>query len=146
VAGFAADITERKQLEGALQERTDRLQAAQRVAGVGSWEWDAATDTVEWSQETYRSFGWDPDDAGTRFEDWIAAVHPEDREYASARVQEAMETGTFPSFDHRIERPDGTVVPVESHGEVTETDNGTVRIPGTILDVSDREAAAAEGA
>jgi len=139
VAGFATDVTERKALERTLQTRTERLQEAQRVAGVGSWEWDAATDTVEWSQETYRIFGWDPEEPGApSFEDWMAAVHPDDREHASAKVEEAMESGTFPQFDHRIRRPDGTVLTVECRGEVAETDEGTVRIRGTILDVSDR--------
>ncbi|PSP68649.1 transcriptional regulator [Halobacteriales archaeon QS_1_69_70] len=140
VAGFATEITERKALEQTLQTRTERLQEAQRVAGVGSWEWDAATDTVEWSRETYRIFGWNPDERGTPpFEDWLATVHPEDREHASAKVEEAMETGTFPAFDHRIERPDGTVVPVQCRGEVSETEDGTTRIRGTVLDVTDRE-------
>jgi PAS domain S-box-containing protein len=139
VAGFATDVTERKALERTLQTRTERLQEAQRVAGVGSWEWDAATDTVEWSRETYRIFGWDPEDPGApSFEDWMAAVHPDDREHASAKVEEAMDSGTFPQFDHRIRRPDGTVLTVECRGEVAETDEGTVRIRGTILDVSDR--------
>ena len=140
VAGFATEITERKALEQALQTRTERLQEAQRVAGVGSWEWDAETNAIEWSQETYRIFGWDPDEDDTpTFEDWISAVHPADRDHASAKVEEAMETGTFPQFEHRIERPDGTVVPVQCRGEVSETEDGTTRIRGTVLDVTDRE-------
>ncbi len=147
IAGFATEVTERKELEQALQERTERLQEAQRVAGVGSWEWDAATDTVEWSRETYRIFGWDPaGDTSPTFDDWIEAVHPEDREHAGAMVEEAMETGTFPTFEHRIERPDGEVVRVKCRGEVTETDDGGLRITGTILDVTDHEDASPEPA
>jgi len=140
IAGFATDITERKELEHALQEQTERLQEAQRVAGVGSWEWAAATDTVEWSAESYRIFGWDPDaDVTPTFDDWIEAVHPEDREHAGANVEEAMESGTFPTFDHRIERADGETIRVRCRGEVTETDEGDLTIRGTILDISDHE-------
>ena len=140
VAGFATDVTDRRELERTLQERTRRLREAQRVAGVGSWEWDAETNAIEWSQETYRIFGWDPDEDDTpTFEDWISAVHPADRDHASAKVEEAMETGTFPQFEHRIERPDGEVIRVKCRGEVTETETGDVMIRGTILDVTDNE-------
>jgi PAS domain S-box-containing protein len=96
--------------------------------------------------ETYRILGWAPDEADTpTFEDWISAVHPADREHASATVEEAIETGSFAQFEHRIERPDGSVVPVQCRGEVVETDDGDVRIRGTILDVSDRTSDAAAG-
>jgi hypothetical protein len=36
------------------------LKEAQRLAGVGSWQWDRGTDTVVWSEELYRIAGRDP--------------------------------------------------------------------------------------
>ena len=139
VAGFATDVTDRKELQQKLRTRTERLQEAQRVAGVGSWEWDAASDTVVWSDETYRIFGRKPGDpADPTFEDWLAAVHPADRENAQAKVGSAIDTGRFPTFEHQIQRPDGGVRWVKCRGDVTREGGETVRITGTVLDITDR--------
>jgi PAS domain S-box-containing protein len=141
VAGFGTDVTDQKELQQTLQRRTERLQEAQRVAGVGSWEWDAASDTVTWSEETYRIFGRDPEElAAPSFEDWLTAVHPADRETAQQAVGEAMETGSFPTFEHRVQQPDGTVQWVKCRGDVTVVDGEPARITGTILDISEQVA------
>ena len=57
--GMAVDITERKQVEEVLRLRETELKEAQRLAQVGSWQWDPATDTVLWSEELYRIAGRD---------------------------------------------------------------------------------------
>jgi PAS domain S-box-containing protein len=51
------DITRRKQSEAALREREAALNEAQRVAHLGSWEWDAATDRNIVSDELCRIYG-----------------------------------------------------------------------------------------
>ena len=51
IAGVAIDMTERKRAETALLNSEARLEKAQRIAHVGSWEWEAATDTPTWSKE-----------------------------------------------------------------------------------------------
>ncbi len=54
------DITDRKQVEAKLTEKTADLQEAQRIAQIGNWSWDAKTDTVTGSDELYRIYGLDP--------------------------------------------------------------------------------------
>lgn len=139
VAGFATDVTERKELQQKLRERTDRLTEAQRVAGVGSWEWRVGSDTIEWSDETYRIFGREPGDPEQpAFQDWLDAIHPEDREEVRGSLDKALETGSFPTFEHRLETADGDVRWVKCRGEVTESDGDFVRINGTVLDITER--------
>ena len=58
--GMAVDITERKDIEESLRRKEKELKEAQRLAGVGSWQWDPDTDTVVWSEELYRVAGRDP--------------------------------------------------------------------------------------
>ena len=58
--GIGVDVTERKWMEEALQHREMELTEAQRLAGVGSWQWDAKIDKVIWSEELYRLVGRDP--------------------------------------------------------------------------------------
>src|SRR5208282_2745671 len=48
VTGMVADITERQQAEEVLRQKEAELSEAQRLAGVGSWQWNAQTDTVIW--------------------------------------------------------------------------------------------------
>lgn len=137
-AGYVTEITERKEMQQTLRNRTERLEEAQRVAGVGSWEWDALSDTVVWSDETYRIFGWDQEEATQpTFEDWLEAVHPADRERAQAAVGEAIETGSFPTFEHRIQQPDAEPKWVKCRGEGTMEDGETVEITGTIVEITE---------
>src|SRR5882672_6805573 len=65
--GTVQDIEDRKRAEQALQlvssdlqESKAKLEEAQRITHVGYWEWDLATDCLNWSDETYRIFGLRP--------------------------------------------------------------------------------------
>jgi hypothetical protein len=61
-AGSSTDITERKQSEEALRRSEGYLAEAQRLTRTGSWAWNVATrQSVYWSQENYRLFGFDPE-------------------------------------------------------------------------------------
>ena len=53
------DVTESKRTEQSLRESEARLANAQRIAHLGSWEWDIVNDTVWRSDEVYRIFGVD---------------------------------------------------------------------------------------
>ena len=54
------DVTERKRAEEALRLSERELLRTQRMAGLGSWKWDSATDEVEWTETLYDLFGLDP--------------------------------------------------------------------------------------
>lgn len=93
-------------LEVGSRELTEHLKRAQRIAGVGSWEWDLRSDVLLWSDELYRILGV-PDDFSVSFERYLSLIHPEDRPRVEAMLREGcIEGGSF-EFDHRILRPDG---------------------------------------
>jgi PAS domain S-box-containing protein len=54
------DITDRKQIEAALKESEISLGEAQRIANIGSWEWNIQKDDITWSNELYSIYGVDP--------------------------------------------------------------------------------------
>ncbi|HUP21061.1 MAG TPA: PAS domain-containing protein, partial [Gemmatimonadota bacterium] len=97
---------ERAALTGAQQQA--RLEEAQRIAGIGSWEWDIPADRATWSDEFFRLYGYEPGSFEPNLEAYMATVHPEDRERVQAIVERAMADHQPFSYEVRVVRPDGS--------------------------------------
>src|SRR5215208_5636458 len=78
--GLAIDVTERKRAEEALARREQQLAEAQRLAQVGSWEFDFTTNRLSWSEEEHRIFGLRREPVPPSREAILARIHPDDRE------------------------------------------------------------------
>ncbi|HWW16297.1 MAG TPA: PAS domain-containing protein, partial [Candidatus Dormibacteraeota bacterium] len=119
--GVVTDITERKRAEDerealsrSLQESKARLEEAQSVAHVGYWDWDLETGKIIWSDETYRIFGFKPQERPMDIETVSGLIHPDDREALYRTVDEEVAEGVHPVHQHRIVRPSGEVRTVQS--------------------------------
>ncbi|CAM0999571.1 Response regulator receiver modulated diguanylate cyclase/phosphodiesterase with PAS/PAC sensor(S) [Rhodanobacter sp. Root179] len=139
---YFLDITERKRAEQELLQHQRMLSQAQKVAHVGSWEWDIAENRVTWSEELYRIYGMTPAQHAATFESYLALVHPQDRERVQQTIAQAV-TGTQPfEFEERIVRPDGAVRTLLSRGMVEVDAAGrAVRLMGACQDISERKRA-----
>jgi len=130
------------ELAARVDQRTRELTEAQRIAGVGSWQWDLNSNQIRWSDQTYRIFGLDPADAVT-MERFVALIHPEDRAYVQARVQTALSSGAAdPSYEveHRLIRPGGTQRWVLGRGLIDLDESGEARgIAGTVQDITEKK-------
>jgi PAS domain S-box-containing protein len=141
------ELAERRRTEEALKRSQGRLAEAQRLARVGSWEWDVGTNTIAWSEELHRLYGVHPAEFAATYEGFLEFVHPEDRERVRAIVDESFRTGQAFSFEHRILRRDGTVLSLQSFGSVVkDPTTGLVRMVGTAQDITERKAAEEERA
>jgi PAS domain S-box-containing protein len=139
VVGSGVDVTVRRKAERELARSEQRLAEAQRVAHVGSWEWDVRKDRVTWSDELYRIYGVDPATHVPTYESFLASVHDEDRAHTSAVLAKAMENVTPFVYDHRILRPDGDVRMLHTRGEVLpDPDGRAARLVGSCWDITDR--------
>ena len=125
---------------GILWDITDMTRAqrnmaeAQRIARIGSWEWDVDRDEHWWSDECYRILGLDPQTVAATELTWDALTHPDDVAWTEVEFQEAIRTHRPYSYQYRIIRPDGQVCTVFETGEPVSTD----RYAGTVMDVSER--------
>src|SRR6201999_3481058 len=70
-AGTVMDITDRVKIE-------TRLAESQRIAKLGTWEWDLATDQRAWSEECYRIYGVPSSQQPVTREMWRQTILPED--------------------------------------------------------------------
>ncbi|MDE1958944.1 MAG: EAL domain-containing protein [Xanthomonadaceae bacterium] len=120
----------------------ERLQAAQRIAGVGWWEYDVAVDRLVWSPELFRIFGIEPADFGGHAGDFVERVHPDDRERMQAHVQGVLQGRALPPATYRILRPDGSVRQLEHRAEERD-EQGRRLLLGTARDVTELTAARA---
>ena len=138
------DVTERKASDELLERQRRQLIEAQAVGRIGSWEWDLATNAVEWSDELRRIYGLPPATVLT-LEKAHELTHPDDRGLLDTLVEVALATHEPFVDELRIVRPDATVRVIEARGEVVLDDSGTlVRMIGTAQDITDRKQAEAE--
>lgn len=126
--------------EEQLRQERARLAEAQRIAHIGSWEWEVATNRVTWSDELYRMFRRDPQSFGASFEAVLECIHVEDRGRVRSLIERSVATGESAMFVHRLQL-DGEVRFVEGRGQVVRAADGSVlRMVGTAQDVTEREA------
>jgi diguanylate cyclase (GGDEF)-like protein/PAS domain S-box-containing protein len=145
-ASIARDVTEHKRLERVAEEDRRRLAEAQEVAQLGSFELDAATGAIYWSQSYRRLIGVDAHVPAT-IELFLSHVHPEDRERAAADVAEAWDRKK-PSFSgtFRILRPSGEVRWLQFRTRALDDDRGNIhKVIGTAIDLTERHLTEAAG-
>lgn len=131
------DVTGRKQADEALRESERQLAEAQRLAGIGSWQWDVAADLVTWSEELQRICGVEQGRFEASSEGVIRLVHPEDAPVLRQAVERTCRTGESFQFEHRIIRPDGSTRLLHARGEVVLAPDGRpIRMFGTGQDIT----------
>ena len=138
VIGSGVDVTARKRAEEAMVASQSRLAEAQRVAHVGSWEWNVADNHVNWSDELFNIYAVDRADFIPSYEGFLSRVDSEDVEHTTAVIRQAVEDVTPFIYDHRIRRPDGEVRMLHTRGEVLADGAGkAARLVGSCWDVTD---------
>jgi len=138
--GLGRDITDRKRIEEQLKTNEMQMSDAQGIAHLGSWDYDAVTGEVKWSDELWRIFGLDPREFGLSFEEYLAIVHPDDRHLVKGINEKSQQAKRDFAYDYRIVRADGTVRVLRASGRVICDEYGQmVRIRGTDQDITEQK-------
>ena len=131
------DISKRKDAERALRESQADLKHAQTVAQIGSWRLDVRRNELRWSDETHRIFGI-PKETAMTYESFLAAVHPEDRQYVDRHWQTSLQGKPY-DIEHRILV--GDTVKWDHERAELEFEKGDALIGGfgTVQDITERK-------
>ena len=134
-------------LEAKVEERTRELTAkearlaeAQRLAHVGSFECDVNTKKVSWSEELFRIFGLKSEQGEPNHERIQALIHPDDREFWSRSLTQAIAGAKHDALEVRIVRPDGVVRYICLKLQaISDNEGRLIKFFGTVQDISDRK-------
>jgi PAS domain S-box-containing protein len=129
--GSSIDIDERKQAEFYLAE-------GQRLAHTGSWAFNAAGFQY-WSPELFRIYGLEPGVKAPSIAEYLAFVHPEDRDFMAREIQKMIATNSAFDFTKRIVHPDGTIRHVRCVGMPSTSGDVFQGCVGTGVDVTEQE-------
>jgi signal transduction histidine kinase len=142
VANTIAGVIRRRRAEEALRTSEAKLAEAQRVAHLGSWDWDIIANDLSWSEETYRVFDVAPEQFGATYEAFLEFVHPVDQETVKKAVDAALYRRQPYSVEHRIIHPDGTERVVQERAQISfDADGQPLRMVGTVQDVTEHKRA-----
>lgn len=140
------DITERKRAVEAINraqhellDHQRNLNDAQRLAHLGSWEWETEMGTVLWSEEQYRIFEYELGAIVSSYEVFIAVLHEDDRDRVEAAIQRTVREDAPYDLTCRIGGAGGADRFIHCRGTVIRGRDGRpLKMVGTTLDVTER--------
>jgi PAS domain S-box-containing protein len=136
------DVTERKRSEEVLKKSRENLKEAQRLAKIGSWEWDILANSITWSEEQYRLFGETPETFQTTYEGYLSHLSAEEQARTNTLVSEVLEGKAEYHIEHEIMRKDGITFFAIEQGSIVRDESGKpIRMYGTTQDITERKQA-----
>jgi PAS domain S-box-containing protein len=122
-----------------VQGNEKRFNYSLDYAHVGIWEWNVKTDALYWSQQVGPIFGYPPGESHKSYTNFLAAVHPDDRQAVQNAVDSSINESTKYSIKHRVVWPDGSVRWVQEQGDVLrDTDGSPLLMFGVVQDITER--------
>lgn len=140
VACFSRNITERKLADEKLRKSETHLAEAQRLAKLGSWNFDVLNDRLTWSDELYSVFGTDKKTFTETHHSFTELVDEKDRELVLQTSKHTQQTGEPFTIEYSITTPKGEELIIQEHGYGELDANGKViRLFGTAQDITERK-------
>jgi len=137
------EITERKKTAKTLRENQKRLFLATKIAQLGLWDLNLVNGDLFWSDETYRHYGYKPQEFVPSYEKFASIVHPDDLGFVQERVDAAINNNAEYNIDFRFIRSDGSIGYLYTQGMVISRDETgkALRFIGTQIDITERKKA-----
>jgi len=135
-------VARRRRAKEALRESEEHLKDAQRIAHVGSWDWNVETGDLKWSDESFRIYGFKPQEFIPTFEKITELAHPDDLEFVQEEVNAALQNKKNYNVDFRFIRPDEKTGWVHCEGRIVrDRKENPLQFFGTQIDITERKQA-----
>lgn len=133
----AFDVTPHQLATRALSASEERLEMAQRAAGMMTWDWDIVRDHLIVSRHAQELLDIGPEALDGTSAAFFELIHPDDRARLLAAVRAALRDGHEYRVEHRLQSPDGQVRWLRQQGQVFRgADGRAVRMLGVATDVT----------
>lgn len=140
--GIVEDVSERLRDTEALQQSEERLRRGQRYANIGTWEWNIESGDLYWSESIAPLFGYPDGELETSYENFINAIHPDDRQAVIDAVNNCIEHNAEYNIEHRVIWPDSTERWLLERGAVQRDAQGKpLQMLGVVQDIDVRKRA-----
>src|SRR5258708_5512382 len=137
--GTGIDVTEQERILDELKRSEFYLSEGQRLGHAGSWSINPSGFFDYWSRELFQIYGLDLERKAPTIEEYLASVHPQDREFMARTIEKMVAEGLGCDLKKRIVRPGGEVRYIRCVG-VPVFDNGILKsIVGTAMDITEQE-------
>ncbi len=122
-------------LNETVSEKEAHLKQAQRIANIGSWEYDVVNKTLRLSDEIYRILRLSPKLKIT-WDEFLSLIIDQDYERVNHILKEAIKNGSTFDLTYKMKVSDGSVIDVKTKGKVRKKQNGSVKIIATSMDIT----------
>ncbi len=136
-SSYSRDISERKESEETLLKNQKLLAETQRIANIGSWELDLATENLIWSEQTHKIFGVPDYDIPKKLDFFFRFVHKDDLARMKKVFRKSLELNEFINSEFRVVRTDKKIINVLIEGEFTfDKDKRPKQMLGSVQDIT----------
>ena len=138
VVSVGTDITERQHAKKLLEQSEGRLNEAQRIAKVGSWELDLSNGNLIWSDEIFNIFEIEKTQFPASYAAFLDGIHPDDKDMVNQAYTDSLVNQAPYEIVHRLMMADGRIKYVrENCKSFFSTDGKPIRSMGTVQDISE---------
>ena len=142
VASAALCSRWQRRSDDAVRRSEEMLRISQRIAHVGSWDWDVVSGRLDCTDEICRIFGIPLAESPVTYQAYLEMLPPDDREPLATAISDALAGELCYTVQHRVLRPDGCERFVSELGEVFRDGSGTpLRVVSVVHDITERKAA-----
>jgi len=138
--GTVQDVTGRKQAEEALLQSKESLEQAQLSAKLGSWEMDAVTKKLVWSNQMYQILEINTDEEPS-FELYYSRIHPDDLAYVQEVGARVYADNEAAKAEYRLLMPSGSIKILSTEGYRILEEGEVVRLTGIVQDITESKQA-----
>lgn len=134
-------VSARTDVTSVLQSEA-RLGRSQEFANIGTWDWNIETGDLFWSDRIWSLFGYKKELTDTTYDNFMAAIHPDDKQQVSDAVTACVELGDDYNIEHRVVWSDGSIHWLHERGDVIRSAKGKpLHMLGVVQDITDRKEA-----